>query len=92
MGSVMYNRYFRKLEDINAISPAVNIKMNAVYPHNTYNITEIYNDNKPNFTEHTIGLHWYGGDKLADEFLTETRGGVDNLPDNILGNLLRDGY
>jgi len=90
MGSLMFNKYFPTIESINKVNIAVNIGMEAVYPHDSNNAKEIYDGTKPNFTEGTIGLHWYAGSNMAGDFLNKTNGGMTNLSDNIIGNLLKN--
>ena len=49
-----------------------NIPMDVVYPYNSFNIHKIYNRNEPlRFTARTLGLHWYGGHRLAAKSVTE---------------------
>jgi len=89
MGVDMYNRDYPTLESINRFSPAVNISMDAVYTHDASHVTELINGTLPQFTPGSIGCHWYAGHSLWGKFLTETNGGKDNLPDCIIGNLLK---
>jgi hypothetical protein len=90
IGPDMFNKYFPTLESINKISPAVNIGMNVVYAHDAYHQQEILDGTKPRFTDESIGIHWYGGHSMWGGFFNETRGGTINLPDNIIGNLLKN--
>ena len=49
-----------------------NIDMNIVYPINSFNIDLIFNsENSRLFSNNTIGLHWYGGHKLAEKYTNE---------------------
>jgi hypothetical protein len=90
IGSELYNKYGKTVEVINSFSPAVNIKMDAVYAHDASMIAELWNGSSPRFTEFSIGLHWYAGHTLWNDFITKTDGGRVNLPNCIIGNLLRD--
>jgi hypothetical protein len=87
MGSVLCNRLYPTLKSIPG-NP-VNLGMEAVYIFDADNTDSIFKktfslNNKP----YTIGLHWYGGDKLAGEFLNKTSGGLKNIPESTIGNLL----
>lgn len=86
IGSTMYNRVYRTANAMGAI----NIRMDAVYPHDADHIIEILDGTPPNFTNKTIGIHWYAGHPLWCKFFRETNGGLINLEDNIIGNLLRN--
>jgi hypothetical protein len=89
IGPDMFNKYFPTLESINAISPAVNMDMDVVYAHDAYHQQEILDGTKPRFTDGSIGIHWYAGHSMWGGFYNDTRGGTVNLPDNIIGNLLK---
>ena len=80
------NKHFPRITDI---PKAVNISMEAVYAHDGQHIPELYDGTKPRFTFGSIGCHWYGGHPLSGEFLRATNGGKTNLPNNIIGNLLK---
>jgi hypothetical protein len=67
----------------------VNIDMDAVYAHNALNIPDILNGKPSHFTDNSIGIHWYGGHPLWGNFIKETNGGLSNLPNNVIGNVLR---
>lgn len=90
MGAIIYKKFFSTSESINEITPAMNISMDVVYPHDATYFAEILTTNTPRFTDETIGLHWYGGSALWKEFFQNTNGGMYNLPDNIIGNLLKN--
>jgi len=83
------NKYFPTIETINAISPAMDIGMEAVYPLDGNSISKIYNMGTIKFSLHSIGLHWYAGHQSAGLFLKATNGGVNNISNSILGSLLR---
>jgi hypothetical protein len=90
MGAIIYKKYFSTPESINSITPSMNISMDVVYPHDATYFPEILNKNITRFTEKTIGMHWYAGSPLWKDFLTQTNGGLVNLPNNIIGNLLKN--
>jgi hypothetical protein len=89
MGPDLCNDYFPTLESIADISPVRNIGMEAVYYYDGQHVHSIYTDKNLNFPSSTIGLHWYAGSYLSGLFLRNTNGGLNNLPDNILGNLCK---
>ena len=86
-GPDIFNKYFKKLEDI---PNAVNLGMDVVYAHDCYTLKELLETNNPRFTEGSIGCHWYAGHSMWGKFFNETKGGTVNLPDNIIGNLIRN--
>jgi hypothetical protein len=88
-GPDLCNKHFPTLESINKISSTVNIGMEAVYYYNGQNVWNIYNDKVLNFSARSIGIHWYAGHPLSGMFLNNTKGGIDNYPDNILGNICK---
>lgn len=72
------------------IPNSVNLDMDVVYAHNCHNVGELIKNGIPRFTENSIGCHWYAGNSIWGDFLNKTHGGVDNLPNNIIGNLIRN--
>ena len=86
----MFNKYFKKLETINQVCPTLNLDMDVVYAHDCYHIKELLDGTLPRFTDGSIGCHWYGGHSQWGKFYNETHGGLDNLPDNIIGNLIKN--
>jgi hypothetical protein len=36
-----------------------------------------------------LGIHWYAGHPQWENFILKTNGGLTNLPDTLIGNLLR---
>jgi hypothetical protein len=90
MASDLWNKHFHILETIDNISPVANIDMDAVYSIDASDIPAIYDGSPPRFTSKSIGIHWYAGHPLSGKFLQETNGGLTNLPDNVLGNLLKN--
>ena len=90
IGVIIWNRYFREEAAINIITPAINFDMNVVYSYDARYISEILEPSNDRFTEKSIGIHWYGGHPMWGNFIKETNGGSDNLPDNLIGNLLKE--
>ncbi len=89
IGPTMFTKYFPTIQSINRFSPAVNIGMDAVYSHDAMKIETIINGTLPKFTKYSIGLHWYAGHPQWGEFIKNTNGGLTNVPDCIIGNLLK---
>jgi hypothetical protein len=88
MGSLTYNKYFPTFESINRITPAFNMSMDVVYSHNAGDVPDIINSPQDKFTNESIGLHWYAGSSLWKDFINKTNGGLENLPNTIIGKLL----
>lgn len=86
IGPCMLNKYFPTLQ---SIPNAVNIPMDAVYRYNFHGVDDLIKKRQSDFTDGSIGCHWYGGNTLWAEFIKKTNGGLMNLPDCIIGNLLR---
>lgn len=89
LGPGLVNKYYPTLEKINDISPVANIGMDAVYSHDAFHVTELLDGSQPRFTTNSIGVHWYAGHPLWGKFMRDTNGGVSNLGNNIIGNILR---
>jgi mannosyltransferase OCH1-like enzyme len=89
-GPSFYNKHYPTIESINKISSVVNMKMDVVYAHNAGSIAELLNGTSPRFTSGSIGCHWYAGHPLWGKFMKDTNGGKINLPNNIIGNLLKN--
>jgi hypothetical protein len=87
----MLDRVFGTLKIINQFSPAVNIGMESVYSYDANSQLDILRAGTPKFTQGSIGCHWYGGHKMWEQFIRDTDGGLKNLPNNIIGNLLKNG-
>lgn len=90
LGPDLCNKNFPTLKSIFPLSSAMDFGMDAVYAHDGQHIRDIYNSNHPRFTKNSIGIHWYGGHPLAGAFLNATNGGLTNLPNNIIGNLIHE--
>lgn len=89
-GAHLYNHYFRDEHNgaIEQITPAINISMDIVYSHRAGDTKELLIDRTPNFTDKSIGIHWFGGDDAWKEFLEITDGGRYNIPPCIIGDLI----
>jgi len=85
-GPDMFNKYFRRMQ---SIPNGVNIPMDTVYAHNCHNVAELLNGSQNRFTDDSIGCHWYGGNSIWGKFLNETNGGVNNLSNNIISQLIK---
>ncbi len=86
IGPSLYNRFFPTLRQVNKYSPAVNLSMDTVYSHGAVELLET----KVNFTEESIGCHWYAGHSVWEKFFRDTDGGLRNVPDCVIGKLLKD--
>jgi len=91
IGVIMLDSYFGTVTKIQRVSSVVNIGMEAVYSYNANTQVEILGNKPPVFTNGSIGCHWYGGHRMWDKFMKETDGGSRNVPDSIIGNLLKNG-
>lgn len=90
IGADLYNKYFGSIESITNITPAMNISMDVVYPVDAQHISDLIDKSEMNYTDKTIGQHWYGGSSLWKPFLIKTYGGQGNLPDSIIGKLIKN--
>lgn len=84
IGPKIYNKYCPFL-----LPSMVNIKMNAIYPHNATYVYEFFDGSKPHFADVTIGVHWYAGHPKWGQWLKETDGGLIKLGDCIIDNLIK---
>ena len=90
-GATMYNRYFRGEGSVEAWTPAINIDMDVVYSHVAGTTADLLDPNKPpNFTKKSLGIHWYAGDETWKNFLKDTDGGQHDVPDCIIGRLIKE--
>ena len=89
VGPDLCNDNFPTLEKINEISPAMNIGMDSVYYYSGQQIGSIYSERELTFPKESIGIHWFAGHPFSGKFLRETRGGTENYPNNILGNICK---
>jgi len=87
LGPDMFNKYYKRVSDI---PESVNLSMDVVYSYNCHYVHRLLTNEKPEFNDESIGCHWYAGNTLWSDFLSKTKGGATNLPDNIIGNLIRD--
>lgn len=83
----MFNKYNPTIE---SIPNAVNIDMDAVYAHDALHVKDLIDGTPPKFTNKSIGVHWYGGNSIWGKFIKETNGGLTNLTDSVIGDLLRN--
>jgi len=86
LGPDLFNKYFR-----NKIPGGVNLSVDVVYAHDALNQGDLIKLKKGRFTEKSIGCHWYGGHPMWGRFIRDTNGGLENLQDNLISNLIRDG-
>lgn len=87
IGPSLFNRYFPKLSDTEALSSTFNMSMEVVYAHNCNQIHELIDGSKARFTAKSIGCHWYGGHPLWGKYLNKTNGGLIKL-NNIISNVM----
>jgi len=87
LGPDLFNKYYKTID---LIPDGVNMDMESVYAHDCYNVKELLTNYPPRFNGHSIGCHWYGGNTMWTKFMNDTRGGEVNLPDTIIGNLIKD--
>jgi hypothetical protein len=90
LGPTLFNKYFQSIESVHAISPTINLEMDVVYAHNANQVKELINGSPARFTKESIGCHWYAGNSLWGKFFNETNGGSENLPNCIIGNLIKN--
>jgi len=90
LGANLYNQYFREPKDVERVTPhAINISMDVVYSHPAGDTAELLDPKqKPKFTKKSLGIHWFGGDTVWQDFLLNTDGGLKNLPKCIMTDLL----
>lgn len=86
-GPDLYNKYFKKIE---SIPNSINLDMDVVYAYDCFHVAELMNKKPQRFTDGSIGCHWYGGNPLWVKFLNDTLGGISNIPDSIIGRLLKN--
>lgn len=84
------NTWFPTVASIDKVSSCANIGMDAVYAHDAQHIGDFFTNCKPKFTEYSIGAHYYAGSPKWGQFMYETNGGLINLPNTLIGNLLRE--
>jgi hypothetical protein len=88
IGSELCNELFPEVTDIPG-NP-VDLGMEAVYSIDANVIERIFDvDNDTPIPIYAIGLHWFNGHPLAGKFLNETNGGLQDIPDNVIGNLIK---
>jgi len=89
IGATLYNHHFPTIEDINKLTPAINIDMSVVYPYVAGLEHKLFEREKLEITDKTIGVHWFAGHPLWNKFLIPTNGGLENLPDCIISDLIK---
>lgn len=87
LGPDMFNKYYKRVSDI---PNSVNLSMDVVYSYNCHNVGSLLENKKPVFTAKSIGCHWYAGNTMWYDFLSKTKGGEINLPNNVIGKLIRN--
>jgi hypothetical protein len=90
LGPQLVNDHYPTLKSIQKEFSVMDFGMDAVYAHDCYQMVESYTGGKCLFTEKSIGCHWYAGTQESGYFLNMTDGGRNNLPDNLLGRLLKN--
>ncbi len=88
-GPDMFNKYFKTIGQINRITKAINLDMDVIYAHDIHDVNDLLDDIKPRFTDGSIGCHWYGGHSQWGDFMNKTKGGIVNIPDNLIGRLIK---
>lgn len=88
-GAALYNRFFREEGTVEKITTAMNISMDVVYSHRAGDTAQLLGK-EPKFTKNSLGIHWFGGDEVWGDFLRVTDGGLKNLPDCIIGDLIKN--
>jgi len=88
-GPDLFNKYFRNMD---MIPKGVNLDMDVVYAYDCHHVSagELMRSSPVRFTEGSIGCHWYGGNVIWTDFLNRTGGGEKNLPNTIIGNLIKN--
>lgn len=86
MGSMLFNRLFPTIESMDS---ALNLPMHTVYPLNANQTRLIFNNSAFAYKKGNIGLHWYAGSKQAGEFLNQTNGGKEQLPNILISKVIR---
>ena len=93
IGSLLSNTLFPRLDNIVRVLPALNvfnIPMDVVYAYDAMHVGEIFcAGDMGRYTDSSIGLHWYAGHVLAGQFLKDTNGGLENVPDSVVGKTLK---
>jgi glycosyltransferase involved in cell wall biosynthesis len=75
IGPDMVNKHAPYISTISQKFPrttAVNMAIDSIYAYDYFNIDKIYeSSDMSRYTEHSIGLHWYGGYTKAGKFVNE---------------------
>lgn len=89
LGARLYNKYFSTMESIHRLSSAINISMDVVYPSRAGDEADLINGNAIRITDKTLGIHWFAGHPQWNDYFRATNGGIDAIPNSIIGNLIR---
>lgn len=90
LGARLYNKYFSTMEAIYRLSSAINISMDVVYPSRAGDEADLLKAGSIRVTNKTLGIHWFAGHPQWNEFLHATDGGLNAIPNSIIGNLIRN--
>jgi hypothetical protein len=66
------------------------MEMDTVYSKNAGQIPDLLNGAPPIFTDGSIGVHWYAGHPIWGDYIKKTNGGLINLSDNIIDNIIKN--
>jgi len=91
IGSLLCNKLFPTLESIisKKLNP-YNLSMDVVYASDWNHVNELFGTKYSNkITNNTIGLHWYGGSRIAGDYLNNTNGGLYNQGDSMIDMQIR---
>lgn len=90
LGARLYNKHFSTMEAIYRLSSAINISMDVVYPSRAGDEADLLKANSIRVTNKTLGIHWFAGHPQWNNFLLATDGGLNAIPNSIIGNLIRN--
>ena len=92
IGSLLCNRLFPTIASTQANGTIpYNLPMDVVYPYDFNSFKELFTKTSiDRFTENTIGVHWYGGSKIAGAYLNNTNGGLNTHGNSIIDKLIRN--
>jgi len=91
IGSLLCSKVFPVVGSVvNKNLNSYNLPMDVVYAYDSFHVGylfESYSKNK--LTANTIGIHWYGGNKKAGEYLNNTNGGIYCQGDSMIDMQIR---
>lgn len=90
LGARLYNKHFSTMEAIYKLSSAINISMDVVYPSRAGDEADLLKSHSIKVTDKTLGIHWFAGHPQWNDFLRATDGGLNAVPNSIIGNLIRN--